>query len=156
MEGLYLHDGQLSFRQDLPKPQRQDHEVLVRVTLAGVCATDLEIQKGYIPGFCGIPGHEFVGVVEEARNAELLGKRVVSGINIVHPGQADVCCVKEHNPNRVVLGIINKDGVFAQYVTVPEDNLVEVPDNVTDEQAVFTEPLAAALKIREQVHKSRE
>lgn len=151
MEGLYLENGELSFRSDLAKPERGEHEVLVRVTLAGVCATDLEIQKGYVPGFRGIPGHEFVGVVQEASKAELIGKRVVSGINIVHPSQANVCCGKEHHPNRVVLGIINKDGVFAQYVTVPEDNLVEVPDGVTDEQAVFTEPLAAALKIREQV-----
>ncbi|GMH45690.1 hypothetical protein BSKO_13653 [Bryopsis sp. KO-2023] len=151
MEGLYLEDGDLSFRTDLPKPIPAEHEVLIRVTLAGICATDLEIQKGYIPGFKGIPGHEFVGVVEEAKDSAWIGKRVCSSINMVDPSQAHACCGLEHNPGRVVLGIINKDGIFAQYVVVPVENLVEVPDSVTDRQAVFTEPLAAALRIREQV-----
>lgn len=151
MEGLYLEDGKLSFRTDLPKPVPADHEVLIRVTLAGICATDLEIQKGYIPGFKGIPGHEFVGVVEEAKDADWIGKRVCSSLNMVDPSQPHDPCDLEHHPGRVVLGIINKDGIFAQYATANVENLVEIPENVTDEQAVFTEPLAAALRIREQV-----
>ncbi len=153
MKALYLENGHLSLKSDYPRPQPAAHEALVRITLAGICATDLEIVKGYVPGFKGVMGHEFVGVVEEAADVSLIGKRVTSTINIVDPRTADTSLPisKEHHPQRTVLGIINRDGIFADYVAVPVDNLVLIPDTVPDECAVFTEPLAAALRIREQV-----
>lgn len=153
MQAVYLENGNLSYRADYPKPKPAAHEALVRVTLCGICSTDLEIVRGYVPGFKGVLGHEFVGVVEEAADASLIGKRVTSTINIVDPRTADqtLPVSKEHHPERTVLGIINHDGVFADYVTVPMDNLVLIPDGLADEMAVFTEPLAAALRIREQV-----
>jgi threonine dehydrogenase-like Zn-dependent dehydrogenase len=118
--------------------------------MAGVCATDLEIVKGY-SGFEGILGHEFVGVVEEGP-AGWVGRRVVGSINI-GCGQCQVCLADgpEHCPNRRVLGIIDHHGAFADYLTLPVSNLLEVPDTVSDRQAVFTEPLAAALRIRQQL-----
>lgn len=153
MQALYLEDGQLSLRTDYPKPVPAAHEALVRVTLAGICSTDLEIVKGYVPAYKGVMGHEFVGVVEQAADEKLIGKRVTSTINIVDPRMVDTSLrvSKEHHPQRTVLGIINRDGIFAEYVAVPVDNLVLIPDEVPDERAVFTEPLAAALRIREQV-----
>ncbi|HFQ94060.1 MAG TPA: Zn-dependent alcohol dehydrogenase [Anaerolineae bacterium] len=152
MNGLYLANGELSYRPDLPQPQPDPDEALVRVTLAGICGTDLEMVKGYVPGFQGVLGHEFVGVVEESSDAAWHGRRVVAGINI-GCNKCQVCRREgpEHCPNRTVLGIHNRDGVFAEYVVVPLANLLPVPDDVPDEAAVFTEPLAAALRIREQV-----
>jgi len=152
MNGLYLAGNKLSYRTNLPQPQPGPDEALVRVTLAGICSTDLEIVKGYIPNFQGVLGHEFVGVVESAPAAAWRGRRVVATIN-AGCGKCDVCRSDgpEHCPDRTVLGIYNRDGVFAQYVAVPQVNLLPVPDEVPDEAAVFTEPLAAALRIREQV-----
>ncbi|NKQ37450.1 MAG: alcohol dehydrogenase catalytic domain-containing protein [Chloroflexi bacterium] len=152
MNGLYLADGVLIYRSDLPRPQPGPNEALVRVTLAGICSTDLEMVKGYVPGFRGVLGHEFVGVVAEAPDAAWRGRRVVASINI-GCGECEVCRQDgpEHCPNRTVLGIHNRDGVFTEYVAVPQVNLLAVPDDVPDETAVFTEPLAAALRIREQV-----
>lgn len=153
MKAVYLENGHLSLKTDYPSPQPAAHEALIRITLAGICSTDLEIVKGYVPGFRGVLGHEFVGVVEEAADTSLIGKRVTSTINIVDPRTADTTLriSKEHHPQRTVLGIINRDGIFADYVALPVDNLVLIPDTVPDERAVFTEPLAAALRIREQV-----
>jgi threonine dehydrogenase-like Zn-dependent dehydrogenase len=133
-------------------PQPQADEALVRVTLAGICSTDLEIVRGYVPDFVGVLGHEFVGIVEAALDESWLGQRVVSNINI--GCQTCEICLKrgpEHCPNRRVLGIHNRDGVFADYVAIPMRSLFRVPDSVPNEEAIFTEPLAAALRIREQV-----
>lgn len=154
MRAVVLKDGKFSFRTDYPIPEPLPHEALVKVTMAGICSTDLEILRGYIPGFDGVMGHEFCGVVEKAPDASWIGKRVCSNINMIDPNSVDPkfqgCCL-EHHPQRTVLGIINKDGCFADYITVPVTNLIEIPDNVPDKVAVFTEPLAAALRIRDQV-----
>jgi len=127
-------------------------EVLVRVRYAGICGTDLQILRGYA-GFRGVPGHEFVGVVEEADDEALVGKRVVGEINVAC-GRCDMCRVglKRHCRNRTVLGIKGRDGSFSEYLRLPAENLHEVPHEVSDEEAVFVEPLAAALEIVEQLH----
>ncbi len=152
MQALYLQSGQLTLRSDQPTPTPQTGEALIRVRLAGICTTDLEIVKGYVPGFQGVLGHEFVGEVVGAPDERWHGRRVVGGINL-GCGVCPVCVGQgpEHCPQRRVLGIIHKDGVFADYVTLPLTNLLEVPPEIPDEAAVFTEPLAAALRIREQV-----
>ena len=123
---------------------------LVKVHLAGICSTDLQILKGYM-GFTGVLGHEFVGSVSEGPG-EWIGKRVVGEINF-GCGDCDNCRrdLSRHCPNRRVMGIVNADGVFAEYVSVPAANLHLVPDNVSDEEAVFTEPLAAAFEILTQI-----
>ena len=150
MQALYLQDKQLSFRLNYKKPVRADHELLIRIELAGICSTDLELVKGYYP-YDGVLGHEFVGIVEESADSSWIGKRVVGTINI-SPGCNGSCGMRcpEQCPHRTVLGIVNKDGVFADYITLPAANVLVVPDNVTNEQAVFTEPLAAAVRITEQ------
>jgi threonine dehydrogenase-like Zn-dependent dehydrogenase len=123
----------------------------VRVRLAGICATDLQIFQGYMD-FQGVPGHEFVGEVC-AGPSSLIGTRVVGEINFAC-GHCPFCTrgLGRHCPARRVMGILHADGSFAEYVTVPVANLHPVPDSVTDEAAVFTEPLAAAFEILEQVH----
>jgi threonine dehydrogenase-like Zn-dependent dehydrogenase len=124
----------------------------VRVLRAGVCNTDLELLKGYYP-YAGIPGHEFVGRVEAAPGAEVwIGKRVVGEINAVC-GDCPTCRAGRptHCERRTVLGIVKRDGAFAEYLSLPVANLHEVPDGVPDEVAVFTEPMAAALEVRAQV-----
>jgi threonine dehydrogenase-like Zn-dependent dehydrogenase len=152
MQALYLHAGQLEYRPDYPTPTPGAGEALVRVRLAGICSTDLEMVKGYIPNFAGVLGHEFVGEVVEAAESGWHGRRVVASINI-GCGVCAVCLGQgpEHCPNRQTLGIHQRDGIFAEYVALPLANLLEVPANVPDEAAVFTEPLAAALRIREQI-----
>ncbi|HEY3052996.1 MAG TPA: alcohol dehydrogenase catalytic domain-containing protein [Thermoanaerobaculia bacterium] len=142
MRGLWLEDRQLRLRDDLPKPEREG-EVTVRVLLAGICNTDIELTRGYYP-FAGVPGHEFVGEVD--------GKRVVGEIN-ASCGRCEACRAgrRTHCENRSVLGIINRHGAFAEFLTLPAENLHVVPDEITDEEAVFTEPLAAALEIQAQV-----
>ena len=146
-----VFDGELRI-QDMPIPVPKDGEALVRVLLAGICKTDTEITKGYM-NFIGVLGHEFVGVVEDARDKSLVGKRVVGEIN----AGCESCrsCVRglsRHCLHRTVLGIQGRHGAFAEYLTLPEANLVIVPDSVSNEKAVFVEPLAAALEILEQVH----
>jgi len=136
------------------KPEPMLGEALIRVTLAGICNTDHEITKGYM-GFSGILGHEAVGVVEEINGTDkaLLGKRVVSEINYgCHSCEWCDRKLYRHCPNRHTLGIVNKDGCFAEYFTMPTEVLFEVPCGVSDEQAVFVEPLAAAIEITEQHH----
>ena len=142
MRALWLQDGQLCLRGDVPVPSR-DGEVVVRVLLGGICNTDIEMTRGYYP-FTGVPGHEFVGVVD--------GKRVVGEINAVC-GSCEACRAgrRTHCERRSVLGIRNRDGAFADYLTLPAENLHVVPDEISDEEAVFVEPLAAALQIQEQV-----
>ncbi|MEN8262896.1 MAG: alcohol dehydrogenase catalytic domain-containing protein [Nitrospirota bacterium] len=146
-----LFDGDLKYREDHPVPNPGKDEALIRVTYAGICNTDIEITKGYM-GFKGIPGHEFVGVVEKSDNRKLKGKRVTGEINI----GCNTCSycrdhLYNHCPKRSVLGILARDGVFAEYTTLPLKNLHELPDSVSDEEAVFIEPLAAAYEILEQV-----
>ncbi|MSP41007.1 MAG: hypothetical protein EXR70_21160 [Deltaproteobacteria bacterium] len=123
---------------------------LVKVHLAGICSTDLQILKGYM-GFTGVPGHEFVGTVHEGPR-ELIGKRVVGEINF-GCGACDNCRrdLRRHCANRSVMGILDADGAFAEYVAVPVANLHLVPDALCDEEAVFTEPLAAAFEILTQI-----
>jgi threonine dehydrogenase-like Zn-dependent dehydrogenase len=155
MRALYLEEGQLTRHDDYPHPAVGPDDALIRVTLAGICSTDLELVKGYAGGFRGVLGHEFVGVVEAVGSAEAgvwVGRRVVGGINL-GCRRCAVClgAGPEHCPNRTTLGIHHKDGVFADYVTLPVVNLLAVADGVADEEAVFTEPLAAALRIREQI-----
>ena len=137
--------------QDVAVPEPASDEALIKIILAGICNTDIEITRGYMD-FRGIPGHEFVGVVEASQQKQWIGKRVVGEINI-NCHQCAYC--KEgkgnHCPNRSVLGISGKDGVFTEYVTLPVRNLHEVPEEIQDEEAVFVEPLAAACRIVEQI-----
>lgn len=152
MRALWLEEGVARLRTDLPVPRPAAGEALVRVTLAGICNTDLELIRGYYP-LTGILGHEFVGVVEEVESpGHLVGHRVVGEINAVC-GECVHCLAGRptHCARRTVLGIVDRDGAFAEYLTLPIANLHPVPDGVPDETAVFTEPLAAALEIQEQV-----
>jgi threonine dehydrogenase-like Zn-dependent dehydrogenase len=151
MRALVLDDEGPTLAAEHPWPLRGAGEALIRVVKAGVCSTDLELVKGYA-GFRGVLGHEFVGVVEEADDGSWVGRRVVGSINL-GCRHCPVCVGEgpEHCPSRTVLGIIGKDGAFADLLTLPEVNLLPVPDSVEDDRAVFTEPLAAALRIREQL-----
>lgn len=151
-----VFDKELKLVNNYEKPIPQKGEALVRVTLAGICNTDYEITKGYM-GYKGILGHEAVGIVEEVNGEDksLVGKRVVSEISYgCKDPKCPYCAEKlyRHCPNRHTLGIWKKDGCFAEYFTMPTEVLFEVPENVTDEQAVFVEPLAAACEITEQLH----
>jgi len=149
VKALRFDGKELNFVENHPKPQSD--EALVRITLAGICGTDLEILNGYM-SYQGILGHEFVGVVEQSKNKELVGKRVVGEIN-VGCQNCDSCLkgMERHCPNRTVLGILNRDGAFAEYLSLPEKNLHVLPDSISDKQAVFIEPIAAAFEITEQI-----
>lgn len=153
MLGLYF-DGELQLRDDLPVPEPGPGEALVKVMAAGICHSDLEIFRGYM-GFTGIPGHEFVGVVEQADDPDLVGLRVVGEINCAC-GACPICIdgKPEHCPNRTVLGLSGRNGAFAEYLTIPSANLHVVPDTLTLYSAVFVEPLAACFRITEQLHVS--
>jgi threonine dehydrogenase-like Zn-dependent dehydrogenase len=150
MRALRFEDNQLKV-SDIARPSRAD-EALVRVRLAGVCNTDLEIVRGYA-GFQGTLGHEFVGEVVSAHGStELTGRRVVGEIN-AGCGVCDLCRAGDarHCPARTVLGIVGRDGAFAEFLQLPVGNLLPVPDEVADERAVFCEPLAAACAVTERV-----
>ena len=152
MLGLWLEDQKIRLRDDLPTPEPPNGEALIKVRLAGICATDLEMVRGYYP-FTGIMGHEFVGeVIQSPTKPGLEGQRVVGEIN-ASCGQCQACKAGRptHCEKRSVLGILNRNGVFAEYLTLPVENLHLLPDSLADEAAVFTEPLAAALEIQEQV-----
>lgn len=154
-----VFDNVLKLDINYKKPEPKAGEALIKVSLAGICNTDYEITKGYM-GYVGVLGHEFVGVVEEVNssnpeNLKWVGKRVVAEISYGCGDSSCQWCAKKnyrHCPNRHTLGIVNKDGCFAEYMTMPVNVLFEVPDNVPDEQAVFVEPLAAACEISEQLH----
>lgn len=154
MRALYLGPDGPVLREDHPVPTLQAGEALLRVTRAGVCSTDLELIKGYA-GFEGVLGHEFVAVVEQVADpgdAAWVGRRVVGTINLACR-RCPVCVGSgpEHCPHRTVLGIIARDGIFAERAALPVANLLAVPEGVDDDKAVFTEPLAAALRLREQI-----
>jgi threonine dehydrogenase-like Zn-dependent dehydrogenase len=171
MRALYWDGHELSLRSSYPAPQTatikdreskivgatgsraesgDDQAALIKVQLAGICSTDLQIFKGYM-NFRGVAGHEFVGSVVEGPR-EVVNKRVVGEINFAC-GRCDYCDrgLARHCPSRRVMGILDADGAFAEYVAVPVPNLHVVPSSVGDEEAVFTEPLAAAFEILEQV-----
>jgi threonine dehydrogenase-like Zn-dependent dehydrogenase len=150
MQALYWDGARLRLQRKYAAPQRTSETALVRVRFAGICSTDLQILQGYMD-FRGVPGHEFVGEVCEGP-ADLVGKRVVGEINFAC-GTCELCLrgVGRHCPTRRVMGILNADGSFAEYLLVPTGNLHVVPDEVEDEEAVFTEPLAAAFAILEQL-----
>lgn len=149
MKALRFDQQQLQLA-DVPVPAREG-EALVRVTTAGICNTDLEIVRGYA-NFQGTLGHEFVGVVEASPDPAQIGWRVVGEIN-AGCGQCAWCQAGDtrHCASRTVLGIVGRDGAFAEYLRLPAVNLLQVPEAVSDQQAVFTEPLAAACEILEQV-----
>ena len=149
MKALWLENNQISLR-DIPQPNKPN-EALIKIRRAGICSTDLELVKGYYP-YTGVLGHEFVGEVVDAPEKSWIGQRVVGEINAVC-GKCEACLNgrSTHCENRTVLGIANRDGVFAEYTTLPLENLYRVPDSVSDEMAVFTEPLAAALEIQQQI-----
>ena len=144
-----VFDGKATLRSEHPNAKPAPGEALVSVRMAGVCSTDLEIRKGYM-GFSGVMGHEFVGTVVDGPG-QWKGKRVVAEINCVC-GECDMCKrgASNHCRKRTVLGIDGRDGVFAEYVAVPVRNLHELPKAVSDEQAVFVEPLAAAFQVTRQ------
>lgn len=155
MTGLWLEDGRLRLRDDLPVPEPPEGEARVRVLQAGICNTDLELVRGYYP-FTGVPGHEFVGIVDEGP-AQLVGQRMVGEINAVcHACRHCRAGRSHHCAERTVLGIVHRNGAFAEYLTLPTENLHPVPDGLSDDAATFTEPLAAALRIREQVEVTAE
>lgn len=150
MKALRFENGKLNVAE-IEKPLAET-EALVRVIKSGICNTDLEIARGYA-GFSGTLGHEFVGVVEDAPDAKhLIGKRVVGEIN-AGCGACEKCLFGDsrHCPNRTVLGIISRDGAHAEFLTLPARNLLLVPDEISDDEAVFVEPLAAAFGITEQI-----
>ena len=149
MLALRVEKKSLSVKE-VEKPDHAD-EALVRVLLSGICNTDLEIARGYA-GFKGTIGHEFVGLVEASTNRTLVGRRVVGEIN-AGCGQCDLCRAGDsrHCPSRTVLGILGRDGAHAEFLQLPAENLFPVPENVPDEHAVFTEPLAAACGVLERV-----
>src|SRR5258708_21557561 len=132
-----VFDRNFEFRADYPNPLATPGESVVRVSLAGICGTDLEIARGYM-GYRGISGHEFVGRVAESANANLRGRRVVGEINAAC-GRCDNCIagLARHCPTRTVLGILGRDGAFAEYLRLPDQNLIPVPDSISDEAAVF-------------------
>ena len=151
MRAVELIKSQLTLHQAFPDPTPGPGESLIRVSLAGICSTDLELVKGYL-GFEGVLGHEFVGTVERSDDPDLVGARVVSTINFADPESPEFAEFGfRHHPNRTVLGIYKRPGVMADYVTIPTRHILRVPESVPSKAAVFTEPLAAALRIQEQI-----
>jgi len=150
MRAIWLEGRRIRLRDDVPVPEPPPGEALVRVYQAGICNTDLELVRGYYP-YTGILGHEFVGTVQQGPEP-LRGRRVVGEINAVC-GCCSACRAgrRTHCERRTVLGIVGRHGAFADYLTLPVENLHAVPDDVSTDAATFSEPLAAALEIQEQV-----
>ncbi|HMD81730.1 MAG TPA: alcohol dehydrogenase catalytic domain-containing protein, partial [Anaerolineales bacterium] len=158
MRALWLENNKISLRH-VAQPDK-DNEALIKIRKAGICSTDLELIKGYYP-YTGILGHEFVGEVVSLNSTHFPqgdGQRMKEGDRVV--GEINAVCNEceqclngrpTHCENRTVLGIVNRNGTFAEFTTLPIANLHRVPDSVPDEMAVFTEPLAAALEIQQQV-----
>ncbi len=155
MKGIYFNGTDAVYREDLPMPIRGEKESLVKILLCAVCNTDKEVRKGYRPDFRGVLGHEFVGEVVESSDESLVGKRVVGELNAAC-GECIYCKTgrPSHCNERRVLGMKNKDGAFAEYMTIDTNLLHVVPDELPTEIAIFTEPLAAAFEILTQVHVS--
>ncbi|RMF94311.1 MAG: alcohol dehydrogenase [Candidatus Schekmanbacteria bacterium] len=151
MKALYFNGEKIHYKKNYPVGKPSKAEALVRILKAGICNTDIEIVKGYM-GFEGILGHEFVGIVEECNEKRLIGKRVCGEINL-SCGECEYCRKKleNHCPSRKVLGILNKDGCFAEFITLPIKNLHTLPKNVSDNEAVFVEPLAACFEVLKQI-----
>jgi threonine dehydrogenase-like Zn-dependent dehydrogenase len=149
MNALWLENNKIDLRE-VPQT-RKPNEALIKIRKAGICSTDLELVKGYYP-YTGIIGHEFIGDVVEADDASWIGQRVVGEINAVC-NECEQCLNGRptHCEHRTVLGIVNRNGTFAEYTNLPIANLHRVPASVPDEMAVFTEPLAAALEIQDQI-----
>jgi threonine dehydrogenase-like Zn-dependent dehydrogenase len=151
MRALVLEGSRVRLDRDRSEPRRSEREALVRVDLAGICDTDIQLARGYM-GFSGVLGHEFVGTVIDAPTPSLRGRRVVADINAGCGACAD--CVERdghHCEARTVLGIVSRDGALGEYITMPERCLVAVSDALEDEQAVFAEPIAAALHVLDAV-----
>ena len=147
MRAAHLDGSTVTLQNDYPKPEPPEGEVLVRVLRAGICETDLQLMKGYM-GFRGVLGHEFVGIAE---SGPLAGQRVVGEINC-SCWDCETCRrgLPTHCPNRTVIGILGRDGAFADYISVPQKNLHLVPDSLSTDEAVFVEPVAAAFQILRQ------
>ena len=151
MKAIYISNNKVELR-DIPRPECLPGESLIHVQLAGICNTDLELKSGYMD-FTGVPGHEFVGLVVESDAPALIGRRVCGEINAA-------CCRCEycrkglgrHCPDRTTLGIFDRPGAHAEFLRLPTVNLHVIPDALSNEEAVFTEPLAAACEVLEQVH----
>ncbi len=150
MLAVVLNNGRVETRS-VPLPRRRPGHALIRFLCGGICGTDLELLRGYY-GFRGIPGHEFVGEVVESDDRALVGKRVVGEINMPC-GKCEFCAkgLGRHCPRRTVLGIVKYPGAFREFLTLPERNLHIVPERLATERAVFTEPVAAACEILDQV-----
>ena len=157
MKGIYFNGNDAVYRKDLLMPVRGEKESLVKILLCAVCNTDKEVRKGYRPDFRGIMGHEFVGEVVESSEERLVGKRVVGELNATC-GECIYCKTgrPSHCNERRVLGMKNKDGAFAEYMAIDTNLLHVVPDELSTEIAIFTEPLAAAFEILTQIHISPE
>lgn len=150
MLAVHLENGRVEMRRRA-RPKRPEGFALIRLLSAGICNTDLELQRGYY-GFRGTPGHEFIGEVVEADTPALAGKRVAGEINVAC-GRCDWCArgLGRHCPNRTVLGIVKHPGAFAEFLTLPERNLHVLPASIPNDHAVFSEPVAAACEILDQV-----
>lgn len=153
MKAIVYENGTARFVTDYPKPVPAAGESLVRIQLAAVCNTDREILRGYRRSFSGVMGHEFVGIIEQSDNPDMIGKHVVGELNI-NCGECLYCKTlrPHHCINRSVPGLDSRDGCFAQYMAYPTRLLHVVPDGLSDKAAVFCEPLAAALEITENNH----
>jgi len=156
LDGQPLQPRQLLVRNDYPDPAPASGESIVRVRMAGICGTDLELARGYM-NYCGVPGHEFVGEVVETQAGELAGRRVVGEINAAC-GRCAWCLdgLGRQCPSRTVLGILGRDGAFAEYLRLPDENLIAIPDSINDELGVFVEPVAAVYEIFEQTKLLRD
>lgn len=155
MRALLLNP-ELILRNDYPDPAPAPGESIVRVRMAGICGTDLELARGYMT-YRGVPGHEFVGEVVDTQTRALAGHRVVGEIN-ASCGRCVWCFdgLGRHCPNRTVLGILGRDGAFAEYLRLPDKNLIPLPDSIFDDLGVFVEPVAAAYEIFEQTNLRRD
>ena len=151
IRALVFNDNRLQV-VDKACPKPKEDEVLVRIKLAGICNTDLEITEGYL-NFNGVLGHEFVGEVAEDPHGKLEGERVVGSINIPC-GECYLCQdgVENHCLNMEAIGMRGRDGAFAEYMVLPRSNVYLVPEGISDREAVFVEPLAAGMEILEQLH----